>query len=153
MRKFNVLSFIVVLVLFASLLQGCATINEMLGTKETPEKMALRFTKTWNTEFDRTIRLVCSHLSIDQQNLILAQVKDIYITDQAKADLLIKNTNPNLTADQKKLINLRKDILTKSKPFIATYNSMVLGGGSISSLDEAQIERLLEDLLTKYLIK
>jgi len=146
-------AFSILLMLFFISLVGCAAINETLGLQESPEKMALRFTKTWNTEFDRTIRLVCSHLSINQQNLILAQVKDASLTDQAKTDLLVKNTNPNLTADQKKLINLRKDILTKSKPFIATYNSMVLSGGSISSLDETQIERLLEDLLTKYLIK
>ena len=146
-------AFSILLMLFFISLVGCAAINETLGLQESPEKMALRFTKTWNTEFDRTIRLVCSHLSINQQNLILAQVKDASLTDQAKTDLLVKNTNPNLTVDQKRLINTRKDILTKSKPFIATFNNAVLAGGSISSLDEVQIERLLEDLLTKFLIK
>lgn len=144
--------FSILVLIFLSALIGCATIQTMFGS-ETVEKTSLRFIQTWNAEYDRTIRLVTSHLTIAQQDLILAQLKDTSITDKAKADLLVANTNPQLTAKQKEMVNLRKKILVQSKPLIAAFNGIVISGKSPASSDQAQIERLLEDLATKYLIK
>lgn len=140
------------LVLVLLMMFACATIQTIMG-KETPEKMALRFTQTWNAEYDRTIRLVTSHLAVAQQDLILVQIKDSTLADKAKADLLVANTNPNLTASQKELVNLRKKILVQSKPLITAFNTIVLSGKAPSATDQAQIEQMLQDLNTKYLIK
>jgi hypothetical protein len=117
--------------------------------QETPERTALRFTKTFNTEFDRTLRIIMSHLSPTTQDIILAKFKDASISDAEKAVLIAGNTNPNLTEAQKKLINTRKEILVKVKPLISLYVSVVMGGGTPASLDEKKIEQLLEQLLSK----
>jgi len=136
--------------LFIFSLVTCATIQGILGT-ETPEKTALRFTKTWNTEYDRTFKIVFSHLQPAQQDLLIQQIKDVSLSDDFKKDLIAKNTNPTLTKEQKELVNIRKSILTTSKPLISLYTKTVLAGGTPSALDEKEIEKLLESLLTKFI--
>lgn len=144
MRIAKTLTLIIICIVLCS----CSTFKEFMG-QETPERTALRFTKTFNTEFDRTLRIIMSHLSPTTQDIILAKFKDASISDAEKAVLIAGNTNPNLTEAQKKLINTRKEILVKVKPLISLYVSVVMGGGTPASLDEKKIEQLLEQLLSK----
>ena len=128
-------------------LTACAQIQSFLGS-ETPTKIGLRFVKTFNSEFDRTIKMVLKPtLTPAEKDLILLQIKDSSLTDTQKQDIITKNTNPNLTVKEKQIINTRKAILVQAKPLIDIYVKMVQGGGTPSSLDEKAIENLLTKLL------
>ena len=129
------------------LLTACAQLQSFLGS-ETPTKIGLRFVKTFNSEFDRTMRMVLKPtLTPTETDLILLQIKDANISIADKQEIIAKNTNPNLTSKQKEIINTRKAILVQAKPLIDIYVKMVQGGGTPSSLDEKAIEALLTKLL------
>lgn len=131
------------IILFLFLLTACAQIQSFLGT-ETPIKTGLRFVKTFNSEFDRTMLLVLKPtLTPQAKDLILLQIKDATLSDSAKQDLITANTNPNLTQKEKEIINIRKAILVQAKPLIDIY----VKGGISSSLDEKKIEELLTKLI------
>ena len=136
-----------ILILFIFMMVGCAQIQSFLGA-DTPTKIGLRFVKTFNSEFDRTMKLVLKPtLTPAETDLILLQIKDANISIADKQEIIAKNTNPNLTLKEKQIINTRKAILVQAKPLIDIYVKMVQGGGTPSSLDEKAIEELLTKLL------
>lgn len=62
------------------------------------------------------------------------------------ADYKVQVAMPNLTVDQKKVLTIRKQVLTQVYPLISTYDLAVASGQSTTKLQEDAIMALFNQL-------
>lgn len=63
-------------------------------------------------------------------------------------DTLAMASLPTITEDQKKVVRIKKDVLTKVWPMIQAYDAIAVGGGNPPVDAEAAITNLLGQLIT-----
>jgi S-methylmethionine-dependent homocysteine/selenocysteine methylase len=62
-------------------------------------------------------------------------------------DTMAMASLPSLSEDQKKVVRVKKDILTKAWPMITAYDAIAAGGGTPAADAEAAINSLIQQLI------
>lgn len=100
----------------------------------------------------------CSQKQVipEQQVISMMDIYNAQFTDYMYMTGYVKNpdgkwekiTEVYLTDDQKKLLKIKKEILTEVYPLIKAYDAVVKSGGVVDPAAEAEIMRLLTKLTT-----
>jgi hypothetical protein len=123
----------------ALVLQGCASFGLKPYSAMTLEEKSLFLLKQYNKTYDNTFNQVLDpSLTCVQKDSLRAAVLAGVIS---ASDIPL---NPNLTLEQKKVINAKKEILTKLHPLVLIFKTVVDGGGTPSAETEQQILDLID---------
>jgi len=120
-------------------LVGCAGLGLKAYSQMMLEEKSLfllkQYNKVWDNTFSQTLDPSLTAIQKDEiKAKVLAGVMTV-------AEVPI---NPNLTAEQRKIINAKKAALSKLYPLVIVFKTVVDGGGTPSAETEQQILDLID---------
>jgi len=137
MRKVAVLT-----ILATFILVGCASLGLKPYTEMTPDQKALSFVKVYNKVFKGTFNQMLD-------GSLMSQAEKDQMLDDLMAGKITAAQVPikkNLTAEQRTVINQKRVLLIKLKPYLDIYVKVVSEGMIPSAYTEEAILDLIDKL-------